>query len=359
MRPADIISYLNSTTHGKMTQATTEDVAMKYARFTTPCDTSTYASRIHIARRGCAAVLAAALYCLIVACSDTNNTSGSSVLSGELLALSYNVAGLPEGLSGSNPETNTPLISPLLNGYDLVLTQEDWETPIPNSLAPLRVYHELLEAQAMHPYQSEPAPLPLRNNPLRPSAIVSDGLNRFSQFPFGTIARQAWTGCGDNSGDCLAFKGFSMARTELAPGVCVDVYNLHGEAGNDKGDQALKVTNTRDLVSFMNIFSAGRALIVGGDFNMRLIRSHDAANLNFLTAQTGISNACTALGIVDEEAIDKFFFRSSDALTLTPTSCRFETDIFVTENGDPLSDHDPLAVGFAWSGSPLVGVDCL
>lgn len=298
--------------------------------------------------------------CALGACSNPSDTEGfSSVVSGEFIALSYNVAGLPEGLSGSRPQTNTPLISPLLNGYDLVLVQEDWQTPEPNPIAPLRLYHELLEAEALHAYRSDPAPLPLNSDPDRPSALVSDGLNRFSQFPFGVVVRQPWTGCDNNSGDCLALKGFSMARTEIAPGVCVDVYNVHGEAGNGDGDRALKDINTRDLVAFIQVFSADRAVILGGDFNMRLRRSHDAANLDFLKTEAGVSNACETLGITDEEAIDKFFFRSNGAVTLTPTSCRFETDVFVTSEGEPLSDHDAIAVGFAWSGNPVVGLSCL
>ena len=299
---------------------------------------------------------------LVVACADgTDRTDAevASILSGEFLALSYNVAGLPDALSGSNPEVNTPLISPLLNGYDLVLVQEDWETPAPNTLAPLRVYHEILEAQATHPYRSDSAPLPLGSDPRRPEALVSDGLNRFSQFPFGELTRQAWVGCDNNSGDCLALKGFSMARTELAPGICVDVYNVHGEAGNGAGDQALKVDNTLALVAFIQAFSAGRAVILGGDFNMRLLREHDAANLLVLTGETGVSNACAAVGIVDEEAIDKFFYRSNEVLTIAPVSCRFETDIFVNNEGEALSDHDALAIGFSWSGSPVAGEQCL
>ncbi len=305
--------------------------------------------------------LAIALSCLTSACSDSSNSDtahAASVLSGEFLALSYNVAGLPEGISSSSPASNTPLISPLLNRYDLVLVQEDWETPDPNPIAPLRVYHELLKAEAMHPYQSIPAPLPLGSNPSRPGALVSDGLNRFSQFPFGDILRQAWSGCDNNSGDCLAFKGFSVARTELTPGVCVDVYNLHGEAGNDAGDRALKDINTQDLVAFVTVYSEGRAVILGGDFNMRLRRSHDAANLDYLSAQTGLSDACIALGVIDEEAIDKFFYRSNDSLTLAPTSCQFETGTFVGPDNRPLSDHDPLAVGFSWSGSPRPEISC-
>lgn len=342
-----------------MVHATTWADPLKRPYLTTPSTTLPISSRLPITLRYFAPGLAVALSCLVAACSDANYVNDSAVLSGEFLALSYNVAGLPEDLSQSSPEANTPLISPLLNGYDLVLVQEDWQTPDPNPIAPLRVYHELLAADAMHPYQSEPAPLPLGGNPERPSALVSDGLNRFSQFPFGEVLRQHWAGCDNNSGDCLAFKGFSVARTELAPGVCVDVYNLHGEAGNGEGDRALKDINTRDLVAFMELYSVGRAVIVGGDFNMRLSRIHDAANLDFLTTRTGISDACIALGIVDEEAIDKFFYRSNDSVMLSPTSCQFETDIFVTPDGGPLSDHDPLAVGFAWSGFPVEGIDCL
>ena len=58
---------------------------------------------------------------------------------GEFLALTYNVAGLPEPLSGSQPSVNIPQISPLLNSYDLVLVQEDFW------------YHNELKAQINHP----------------------------------------------------------------------------------------------------------------------------------------------------------------------------------------------------------------
>jgi hypothetical protein len=300
-------------------------------------------------------ILVAGVVLLSGACGDDDD----GIASGELLALTYNVAGLPEGISGSNPAVNTPLISPLLNGYDLVLVQESWLTPDPNPLAPLRTYHEILAAQTNHPFVSEPLPAPINMNPERPSAIVSDGLNRFSDFPFGPVTRQRWFGCDDSSADCLSLKGFSVARTQLASGVCVDVYNLHGEAGNTENDRDLKEMNTRDLVDFMQSFSAGRAVILGGDFNMRLRRERDAANLNYLTSETGVIDACIDQGIIDDDAIDKFFYRSSDTVTLTPISCRFETDVFVGPDGEPLSDHDALAVGFVWSGSLQSAIDCL
>jgi hypothetical protein len=150
-------------------------------------------------------------------------------MSGELTALTYNVAGLPQGLSGSNPAMNTPLISPLLNDYDLVLVQEDWLAPTPNNTG-FNVYHDLLAAEARHPHHSTPMPVPLGQNPIRPSALLSDGLNEFSNFPFGETTRVMWEGCfgalGANDGgasDCGALKGFSVAVHTLAPGVEVDV----------------------------------------------------------------------------------------------------------------------------------------
>lgn len=276
---------------------------------------------------------------------------------GSFRALTYNVAGLPQGFSSSNPATNTPFIGPLLNDYDLVLVQESWKTPDPNPLAPLRVYHEILEGASQHPYRSEPLPLPLNRDPERPSALVSDGLNRFSNFPFGEVYRQRWEGCDNSAADCLSLKGFSVARTELAPGVCVDVYNLHGEAGSTENDLDLKDDNIEALLAHIEEYSRDRAVLVGGDFNMRLARERDAANLNRLVEEAGLQDACIAVGMLDEQEIDKFFFRSSDALKIEPETCEFEVDKFVTPQGEPLSDHEPLAVDFTWSAVPYAGVD--
>lgn len=313
-------------------------------------------SRMRVQRRGW---LRYATFVLAVTAAACGSDDDGAVASGEFLALSYNVAGLPQGISGSNPAVNTPLIGPLLNAYDFVLLQESWQTPDPNPMAPLRVYHEILDAASRHPFKSVSMPLPLNQNPDRPSAIVSDGLNRFSRFPFGEVTRQRWAGCDDSAADCLSLKGFSVARTEFAPGVCVDVYNLHGEAGDTENDRDLKDQNTQDLLDFMEHYSAGRAVIVGGDFNMRLRRERDAVNLLRLEEEGGLTDACIAVGIVDEAEIDKFFFRSNDRVTIEPLSCRFEVDIFVDAQGEPLSDHDALAVRFAWSALPDLAESCL
>lgn len=270
-------------------------------------------------------------------------------VSGEILALAYNVAGLPEGISGSHPATNTPLISPLLNAYDLVLVQESWQTPVPNPLAPTRTYHELLVADATHPYKSISAPAPLGTNPLRPSALLADGLNRMARVPFEDVTRIMWSGCHASAADCLATKGFSIARTTLAPGVEVDVYNLHMEAGGDPQDHVLRDAGVTQLVAQMNGYSSGRAIIIGGDFNLNTNNEPQRTQYLRLLAEAGLQDVCAALSCPSPGRIDKFAFRSGGGVTVTPLTWRFETDVFVDPQGGPLSDHDALAVRFAWS----------
>jgi hypothetical protein len=267
---------------------------------------------------------------------------------GELLALTYNVAGLPEELSQSMPLTYTPMISPLLNGYDLVLVQESWLTPEDNPLEPLRVYHELLVADAEHPYRSVPATHPINTDPERPSAIIGDGLNRFSDFPFDAVIRERWVQCVESAADCLALKGFSAARTYLTEAISVDVYNLHMEAGGTPEDDAARDSNIDQLLAFMADYSADRAVIVGGDFNLHTDSEPARSQFDRLLEGGGLRDACYELACEAPGNIDKFLFRSSDGLELGVTAWSFESEVFMTADGQPLSDHEPVAVRFAW-----------
>ncbi len=293
-------------------------------------------------------------------------TTAAAGRSGEVLALSYNVAGLPEGLSGSQPGTFMPLIAPRLNDYELVLMQETWRTPDPNPLAPLRVYHEILEAGSEHEYRSEPKPLPLGSDASRPDALVSDGLNRFSDFPFEPVERVAWTECfggidqsDGGSGDCLSQKGFSVASTTFDEGVEVDVYNLHLEAGGTDEDQRISRADAEQLAAFVVEHSAGRPVIMGGDFNLHTDpaaeddpdEAWDLESFSIILEQADLTDVCAALDCPEPGRIDKFLFRSSDDVVVEPLDWGFETDVFVSSAGEPLSDHEALAVRFAWTVS--------
>ena len=83
-----------------------------------------------------------------ILCLATGCRPGSGkrrvVASGTFSALTYNVAGLPQGISKSNPASNTPQIGPKLNRYQLVLAQEDF------------VYHHLLTSSVQHLYATQP-----------------------------------------------------------------------------------------------------------------------------------------------------------------------------------------------------------
>lgn len=281
----------------------------------------------------------------------------ASGTSGTFRALTYNVAGLPEVLSSSEPAINTPFISPLLNAYDLVLVQEDWANPDP-PVAGATVFHEVLVADADHPYRSTPDPVPLGTNPVRPTALVSDGLNRLSRLPFGPLERVMWPDCfggidtsDGGAGDCLSMKGFTVATTELAPGVTVDVYNLHGEAGSTTLDREYRAAGYVILAQYIADHSAGNAVIVGGDYNLHTDRELDQAVMADFMAATGLTDT---RAVVDDDPgadqIDKFLFRSGGGVTLEPLTHTFESDTFVRPgDGAPLSDHDPLSVDFAWS----------
>jgi hypothetical protein len=305
-----------------------------------------------------AAAVVVALGTMGSACTSSDDEGGSSTrhAAGEFTALTYNVAGLPEPLSGSEPATNTPLISPLLNDYDLVLVQEDWIDPVPPA-AGFDFYHDDLIAEVDHEYVSTPAPPPLGTDPRRPEALVADGLNQMSRFPFGEITREMWSGCfgsldtsDGGAADCPSQKGFSVSRMEPLLGVEIDVYNLHGEAGSTPSDLEESAADFEQLAEFVREHSTGRAVIVGGDFNLHTDEEPDRGVFTKFLDATDLTDVCEAVDCGDDaDQIDKFVFRSGDEVDLDALDHRFEREKFRRADGEPLSDHDALAVTFGWS----------
>src|SRR5687768_7543809 len=88
---------------------------------------------------------------------------------GLIRLLTYNVAGLPEGISRSRPETNIPRISALLHPFDLVLIQEDF------------AYPRELRSAAPHAHRTEP------HRPGRALLDHGDGLTFFSRWPLRDV----------------------------------------------------------------------------------------------------------------------------------------------------------------------------
>ena len=263
----------------------------------------------------------------------TSGCGGDAAKSGSVRVLTYNVAGLPAGLSKSNPETNHPLISPLLNSYVLVLVQEDFG------------YHEKLASRATHPHQSKTMAKPPQGK------VMTDGLNRFSALEFADHRRQAWKSCHgqlDSGSDCLAAKGFAVARTTLGQGLEVHVYNLHMDASRGTEDHQARSSQVDQLLADVAQRAAGQAVIVAGDFNLKVddTRVDDKSLFQRLLQKGGLTDACRAVSCGDER-IDRVLYRGAPGLTLRAASWRLPQE-FVDGAGKDLSDHVPVEVVMEW-----------
>ena len=287
--------------------------------------------------------------------------------SGELSVLTYNVAGLPQEVSQENPKDHIPLISPRLESFDVVMTQEDfdWWQPALDGLDFVH-YHERLRAAVTHEYRSakHPGPEAAGLDPsTRPLLSVGDGLGFLSRFPLEDEERIAWHGCfgtldtsDGGAADCPAMKGFAAVTLVLGAGLEVDVYTLHAEAGGTEEDQRLQGEDFEQLAAYIDTRSPDRAIILGGDTNLHTSSDHPDASDGADTRiwedflhRSGLDDACTVLECREIDSIDKIAFRSSAAVTLVPLSHDFPSDDFEDDAGEPLSDHEPLAVRFRWS----------
>jgi hypothetical protein len=328
-----------------------------------------------------ATVLATASACslpFLAACSssDTSVATGAvpttvdiagSSDAGELRLLTYNVGGLPAEISASRPDRNLPLISPLLEPYDLVVTQEDYDWWVPGGLAAgldFVNYHGRLRAATTHEYQSpeHPGLDAVGVDPAdRPDLQLGDGLGTLSRLPASGDVRVAWPDCfggfnQDDGGkaDCLAVKGFQVTTIEVG-GAEVLLYNVNTEAGSNPRDQQLQAANFELLAADIAERADGRAVIVAGDSNLRLDDAHPASGDGqdrriwdrFLEA-AGLRDACTGDGCADGEVIERVAYRSSDDLELEVAAHRLRTDRFVDADGEPLAERPPLEVAFAW-----------
>ncbi|MFD3497167.1 jacalin-like lectin [Streptomyces sp. NPDC058678] len=295
-------------------------------------------------RRLIGTLAAAAL--AVTGLAATGATPAAAATTGSFNVLTYNVAGLPEGLSSGNPEKNTPLISPRLASYDIVNVQEDFN------------YHAALYAGDNHPYRTATSG----------GAAIGDGLNTLSDVPFEDFERVKWKNCTGTN--CLTPKGFTLARVRLAEGVFVDLYNVHTNADSTDDALAARRANIEQLSDFIQANSAGNAVIVMGDTNTRYTRSGD--NIRTLAEENGLTDPwvklvkggtppplgadallCPTTAPTNGcEVVDKVFYRGSELLTLDATRYNNEWVSFLDSAGANLSDHFPHTVDFSYTLDP-------
>lgn len=259
--------------------------------------------------------------------------------------LCYNVAGLPEIISSSNPSVNTPLISSKLNNYDVVSVQEDF------------AYHSELVSAVEHPYMT----------PHSGNVPLGDGMNFLSKFLLLEMARYTWEdrhGIITDGADQLTPKGILYSSMELQPGFFIDIYNLHADAGTDEGSMAARRSNMLQLGALIQERSVGKAVIVMGDTNSRYTREGDNFQIAVLEPN-GLSDPWIDLirggevpvvgdALMDpdnpnseyNEVVDKIWYRSGINIELNAASYALLYGEFVDGNGEQLSDHYPITATF-------------
>jgi len=251
--------------------------------------------------------------------------------SGQLKVLTYNIAGLPDGFMTAHPSANMPRIGPLLSRYDLALIQEDF------------AFGALLRQGVTLPFQS---PAFVRAGRFH----FGDGLSVFASQSFAALQREPWRACHglvDSYFDCLTPKGFVSIRQRLAEGVEIDVYDVHLDAGPSVPDQQAREAQVEQLIEAIAQRSAGRAILLGGDTN---IRAQQRGLLARFAQATGLVDVCEALRCPDARRIDRVFYRSSPTLTFTARKWSIDRR-FVDATGRPLSDHLAVAVELDWKSS--------
>ncbi len=145
------------------------------------------------------------------------------------------------------------------------------------------------------------------------------------------------SGTFGRANDCLASKGFAMQRVRFA-GVEIDVYDTHLDA--DPRDAPTRAVQLTVLAAAMQRFSAGRAVILGGDFNIERGDTTEFAALTRFSHGASLTDAGITSSAAWPEHLDYVFFRGS---TEADISLRIagEDPSFRTQ-ATALSDHPAM-----------------
>lgn len=255
---------------------------------------------------------------------------------GRLRVLTYNVHGLPSVVTGDDTLARQRAIRPLLEPFDLVGLQEDF----------MDDGHALLTDEATHAARARFA------DALK-GRVYGSGLSLLSRLRLAsveTVHYETFHGLLDAGSDGLASKGFLVARVELAPGVELDVYDSHLDAGRGEGDEAARAAQVEQLVASMQGRSAGRAVLFLGDTNLGGRSAKDQATLRRWLERTGLACACGQAPCCGR--IDRLLVRGGAGVQVAVEGWRVAPG-FVDAKGTALSDHEPLEATLVWSRAPL------
>jgi len=240
----------------------------------------------------------------------------------EVSLLTYNIHGLPGWIARDDPPARIPKILAQAKAYDVVLLQEDF------------AYHDAVIAHS--PF----AVLVRGNEPwARGPLLEGAGLTILSRFASVASQREAYGVCNGwiaAANDCLGNKGFLMARIALPNGALLDVWNTHLDAGDGDADRAARAAQLERLAAAMETQSAGRPLVVGGDFNLEWDEPRDRALLERFAARLGLHVAAQTPPDGWDSHLDSLWIRG------VQRADGGKDGRFVQADGEPLSDHPAI-----------------
>lgn len=283
---------------------------------------------------------------LVLAAAGSTPAHGTERAPDGLSVVSYNVHGLPDWIVGDDPAGRMAKLGPLLARYDVALVQEDW------------AHHEALVAAVGPRFRLRGAtPRDPFFSYLRAlCGACASGLTLFAATAPDAVLEQEDRPLGVCAGwllganDCFASKGFQRVRLRLAPNVELDFVNLHLDAGKREEDQRARAAQLERLATALETGSAGRALVVGGDWNLGWDQAPQRVLLDAFRARLGLvdSGARGAPDVAPAGApsalVDHLFYRSGDGVTLAVVEAGEATEF--RHGGTSLSDHPAVYVRF-------------
>jgi endonuclease/exonuclease/phosphatase family metal-dependent hydrolase len=294
--------------------------------------------------RGCRRIAATLTVFALIA------TPSSFALADEhrLSILSYNVHGLFRLAAKDRPRDRMPTIGWLANKYDVVLLQEDFEFPDV-------VAHQIQNAASHrgngmwgHPVLvlAKLVAFPFTFWVPRFSPPYGSGLTTHVPAEMDVadaVTRKPYDDCAGWVGsqlDCWARKGFLRVRVRTPDGAEVDVYNTHIEAGSSKRSVRSRRHNFETLTRAIEKLSAGRAVVVGGDFNVDYSVPQDRETITQFRVRLGLEDSGAGPQLPVWRERDFLLFRSGIGAKITVESAGEATE-FVS-GGRALSDHPAL-----------------
>lgn len=162
---------------------------------------------------------------------------------------------------------------------------------------------------------------------------VGSGVYTFSRFSITRIYYERWT--PSSGADSFSLKGLVGVTTEVAPGLSIDVYNLHAQAGGENADQ-IRTMNYDQLNNGIKMLSRDKKhpIVYLGDYNCRF----GEADCDYLLKITGAKSV-----MENQEGVDHIFIDENNSnwkITVLDYKKAFPYDGDGMVNGKYVSDHE-------------------